>query len=33
VLRSLRSAKVATPILILSGLASIEHKIRGLGLV
>jgi two-component system cell cycle response regulator CtrA len=32
VLRSLRSAKVATPILILSGLASIENKIRGLGL-
>src|ERR1700674_3209701 len=32
VLRSLRSAKVATPILILSGLASIEDKIRGLGL-
>ena len=32
VLRSLRSAKVVTPILILSGLASIEDKIRGLGL-
>ena len=32
VLRSLRSAKVATPILILSGLASIEDKIKGLGL-
>ncbi len=32
VLRSLRSAKVHTPILILSGLASIEDKIRGLGL-
>src|SRR5271166_2165937 len=32
VLRSLRSAKVRTPILILSGLASIEDKIRGLGL-
>jgi len=32
VLRSLRSAKVVTPILILSRLASIEDKIRGLGL-
>ena len=32
VLRSLRLAKVVTPILILSGLASIEDKIRGLGL-
>jgi CheY-like chemotaxis protein len=32
VLRSLRAAKVATPILILSGFASIEDKIRGLGL-
>ena len=32
VLRSLRSAKVRTPVLILSGLASIEDKIRGLGL-
>ena len=32
VLRSLRSAKIATPILILSGLASVEDKIRGLGL-
>ena len=32
VLRSLRSAKIHTPILILSGLASIEDKIRGLGL-
>jgi two-component system, cell cycle response regulator CtrA len=32
VLRSLRSAKVATPIMILSGLASIADKIRGLGL-
>jgi two-component system cell cycle response regulator CtrA len=32
VLRSLRSAKVITPVLILSGLASIEDKIRGLGL-
>ncbi len=32
VLRSLRSAKVHTPILILSGLAGIEDKVRGLGL-
>ena len=32
VLRCLRSAKVVTPVLILSGLASIEDKIRGLGL-
>ena len=32
VLRSLRSAKVVTPVLILSGLASIEDKVRGLGL-
>ncbi len=32
VLRSLRLAKVATPVLILSGLASIEDKIKGLGL-
>src|SRR5713226_8593732 len=32
VLRSLRSAKVVTPVLILSGLASIADKIRGLGL-
>ena len=32
VLRSLRSAKVVTPVLILSGLASIEDKIRGLRL-
>src|SRR5271170_4199047 len=32
VLRSLRSAKVRTPILILSGLAGIEDKIRALGL-
>src|SRR5271157_3827782 len=31
VLRSLRSARVVTPVLILSGLASIEDKIRGLG--
>src|SRR6202043_1765898 len=32
VLRSLRTAKISTPILILSGLATIEDKIRGLGL-
>jgi len=32
VLRSLRSARVPTPVLILSGLASIEGKIKGLGL-
>src|SRR5260370_20860523 len=32
VLRSLRSAKISTPILILSGLATSEDKIRGLGL-
>ena len=32
VLRNLRSAKIATPILILSGLVSIEDKIKGLGL-
>jgi two-component system cell cycle response regulator CtrA len=32
VLRSLRSAKVVTPVLILSRLANIEDKIRGLGL-
>jgi len=32
VLRSLRSARVATPVLILSGLASIGDKIKGLGL-
>src|ERR1700726_2328006 len=32
VLPTLRSAKITTPILILSGLASIEDKIRGLGL-
>jgi two-component system cell cycle response regulator CtrA len=32
VLRSLRSAKVSTPILILSGLGSTEDKIKGLGL-
>ncbi len=32
VLRSLRSAKVITPVLILSGLAGVEDKIRALGL-
>ncbi len=32
VLRSLRVSKVKTPILILSGIAVIEHKIKGLGL-
>ena len=31
VLKMLRVAKVATPILILSGLAQIEDKVRGLG--
>ena len=31
VLRSLRLSKVRTPILILSGLASVEHKVKGLG--
>ena len=31
VLRTLRVAKVQTPILILSGLAGIEDKVRGLG--
>ena len=31
VLRSLRVSKVTTPILILSGLSGIEHKIKGLG--
>jgi two-component system, cell cycle response regulator CtrA len=31
VLRSLRVAKVKTPILILSGIAGIEEKVRGLG--
>jgi two-component system, cell cycle response regulator CtrA len=31
VLRSLRVSKVRTPILILSGLASLEHKVKGLG--
>jgi two-component system cell cycle response regulator CtrA len=32
VLRSLRAAKVTTPVLILSGLANIEDKIKGLRL-
>ena len=32
VLRTLRSARISTPILILSGLAGIEDKIRALGL-
>jgi two-component system cell cycle response regulator CtrA len=31
VLRSLRASKVKTPILILTGLAGIEDKVRGLG--
>src|SRR5215211_106798 len=31
VLRSLRIAQIRTPILILSGLASIESKVKGLG--
>jgi two-component system, cell cycle response regulator CtrA len=31
VLKTLRVSKVATPILILSGLAGIEDKCRGLG--
>src|SRR4029077_151212 len=31
VLRSLRVSKIRTPILILSGLAGIEDKVRGLG--
>jgi two-component system cell cycle response regulator CtrA len=31
VLRSLRASKVGTPILILSGLAGIEDKVKGLG--
>ena len=31
-LRTLRVAKVKTPILILSGLAGIEDKVKGLGL-
>src|ERR1700674_93086 len=32
VLRSLRVSKVKTPILILSGIAGIEQKVKGLGL-
>ncbi len=32
VLKTLRLSKIATPILILSGLAGIENKVRGLGL-
>jgi two-component system cell cycle response regulator CtrA len=31
VLRSLRVAKIQTPILVLSGMASIEDKVKGLG--
>ncbi len=31
VLKSLRVSKVGTPILILSGLAGIEDKVKGLG--
>src|SRR3989337_3482647 len=31
VLKTLRVAKIATPILILSGLAGIEDKVKGLG--
>src|SRR6478736_5964320 len=31
VLRSLRASKVKTPIVVLSGVASIEHKVKGLG--
>jgi two-component system, cell cycle response regulator CtrA len=31
VLRSLRTAKIKTPILILSGLADIQDKVKGLG--
>ncbi|MFI4948780.1 MAG: response regulator transcription factor CtrA [Alphaproteobacteria bacterium] len=31
VLRRLRAARVTTPILILSGLAELDHKIKGLG--
>jgi two-component system cell cycle response regulator CtrA len=32
VLRSLRVSKVKTPILILSGITGLEHKVKGLGL-
>src|ERR1043165_5011981 len=31
VLRRLRAARVRTPILILSGLSELDHKIKGLG--
>lgn len=31
VLRRLRAARVTTPILILSGLSELDHKIKGLG--
>ena len=31
VLRRMRAARVRTPILILSGLADLDHKIKGLG--
>src|SRR5215212_8752085 len=31
VLRSLRIGRVRTPVLILSGLADIQHKVKGLG--
>ncbi|TXN38955.1 response regulator, partial [Methylobacterium sp. WL7] len=31
VLRNLRVAKIQTPILVLSGMASIEDKVKGLG--
>jgi two-component system cell cycle response regulator CtrA len=31
VLKTLRTSKIGTPILILSGLAGIENKVRGLG--
>src|SRR6201995_693181 len=31
VLRRLRAARVRTPILILSGLGELDHKIKGLG--
>ncbi len=32
VLKNLRAAKIQTPILILSGLAELDNKIKGLGL-
>ena len=31
VLRSLRLGRIKTPVLILSGLSDIEHKVKGLG--